>query len=82
MATIQDLMDLTGMGRQAVATAIDKGNLPGYRVGAGRRFWIPDDALDAVRAGTWLTASQRKHLNMTNTPFLARITTQKGRTQQ
>ena len=72
MADINDLMEITGKGRQAVAGAIDRGELPGYRIGAGRKFWIPDDALAAVKAGTWITAAQRKHLNMTTTPFLTK----------
>lgn len=70
MASIKDLMEITGLGRQAVAKAIDHGNLPGYRVGAGRQFWIPDEALEMVRQGTWLSATQRKHMNISSTPFL------------
>lgn len=73
MAGIEDLMELTGLGRQAVAGAIDRGELPGYRVGAGRRFWIPDEALEMVRTGTWISASQRTRLNISRNPFLKNI---------
>ena len=73
MADIHDLMKVTGLGRQAVAGAIDRGELPGYRVGAGRTFWVPDEAVDKVREGTWLSATQRKHLNISTTPFLRKV---------
>ena len=69
MADIHDLMRVTGAGRQAVTNAIERGDLPGYRVGAGRKFWIPDAALAAVEQGTWVPVSRvpTEHIK---TPFV------------
>lgn len=68
MATIKDLMAITGLGRQAVTRAIDEGTLPGYRVGPNR-VWISDEALEEVRKGTWVPPHLRKEEPKTN-PFI------------
>lgn len=74
MADIHDLMRVTGAGRQAVTSAIDRGDLPGYRVGAGRKIWVPDQALDALKQGHWIPAHQRDATHSNRPPFLVSIT--------
>ena len=69
MADIHDLMRVTGMGRQAVTSAVDRGDLPGYRVGTGRKIWVPDAALAALEQGTWVPASRVQARHIT-TPFV------------
>jgi len=72
MGDIHDLMRITGAGRQAVTTAVDRGELPGYRVGAGRKIWVPDLALDALKEGRWIPASRANFTHVT-TPFIKRF---------
>jgi len=71
MADIHDLMELTGMGRQAVTTAVDNGRLPGYRVGRGNKIWVPDEALDLLRKGHWRKPQGTIH---DRTPFVIDVT--------
>lgn len=73
MGDINDLMRITGAGRQAVTTAVDKGNLPGYRVGQGNKIWVPDQALDALTKGHWVPANQRNTTHSNRPPFLHHI---------
>lgn len=49
--TYQDLMAVTGLGRNAVKAAIRTGELPGYKIGS--RYVIPADAFDAFCRGEW-----------------------------
>jgi hypothetical protein len=73
MGDIKDLMRITGQGRQAVTSAIDRGDLPGYRVGAGRKIWVHEDTLEQLRLGTWVPASRRKklgHHDVEDSPFM------------
>jgi excisionase family DNA binding protein len=50
--TYQDLMVVTGLGRNAVKAAIQTGELPGYKTGS--RYVVPADAFDAFCQGTWV----------------------------
>lgn len=78
MADIHDLMRVTGEGRQAVTSAVDRGDLPGYRVGPGRKIWIPDQALDDLEKGHWVPATVRTKMGLTTDhtrpPFLGTFT--------
>ena len=67
MADIHDLMKLTGQGRQAVTSAIDRGDLPGYRVGPSRKIWVPDEALELLKKGHWRKGEQP------STPFMKTV---------
>jgi hypothetical protein len=70
MATISDLMKLTGMGRRAVMKAIENHQLPAYRIG-DKNIWVPDDALEDLRVGIWPRNQKREPLA---TPFLIQRT--------
>lgn len=67
MADIHDLMKLTGQGRQAVTSAVDRGDLPGYRVGPSRKIWVPDEAFELLKKGHWRKGSHQ------NNPFLQEV---------
>ena len=71
MAGVKELMQLTGKGRQAVTTAIDKGDLPGYRLGNGL-IWVPDEAVEDLRKGLWVPPKKRKEFGLPTTSFLHR----------
>lgn len=49
--SLQDLMDVTGLGEYAVKSAIRNGTAPGYKV--GRFYVIPHDAFVAFCRGEW-----------------------------
>ncbi len=51
--TYHDLMEVTGLGRDAVKLAIRAGQLPGYAVGPKPMYVVPAEAFDAFCAGTW-----------------------------
>lgn len=50
---VTDLMRVTGRGRPAVIRAIEKGQLPGYRMGDGETYSIPDEAFELFCKGYW-----------------------------
>jgi excisionase family DNA binding protein len=51
MATLDDLMRVTGLCRTTTKQAVRNGELPGYKVGA--RYVIPDEAFDRFCRGDW-----------------------------
>lgn len=50
-ASVQELMDVTGLGRDAVRAGIRCGQLPGYVVGV--RYIVPRQAFEAFCRGDW-----------------------------
>lgn len=64
-ATVQDLMDVTGLGRESVKLAIREGWLPGQKLCG--KYVIPAGEFDAYVAGTW---ESKRQSNTTIVPMI------------